>query len=305
MNSIDTAIFRPSGLDRELKLPPAVRHFQAEPVRFEVPLYESRDELGRLHSEDGFAFRLEDWTEEWWRHGHAQSVDDRPAISLGESGELSIWVPSGMKDYPSPDRIDLARNARVWCDDGLIHRDGKPAIERSHGLSGDKEYWWRGRRHRSGGAAVTRGTEHTWYYHGLIHRPDGPAVSYPQAHSVHYGDWLWYGEVFSTMRGVGSADFPFHEPPPEFYMTALVSFLTTPELHPNSVDIIVDRIATLMPEFPALWFVRESCEWQVIRRALAICSEERSKIGVKPKAKRRHKPKIETLPLPDLLFDVG
>lgn len=304
MNPNDTDIFRPSSIDRELKLPPAVRYFQAEPVRFQVPLYESRDEFGRLHNDDWFAYGLDDWTEEWWRHGHAHSVDDRPAISLGESSELSFWVPSGLSDFPSPDRIDLERDARVWCEDGLIHRDGKPAIELSRGASGCKEYWWKGRRHRVGGPAVVE-REHTWYYHGLIHRHDGPAVSYPQAHSVLFGDWLWYGEMFSTMRGLGSADFPFHEPPPKFYMTALVSFLTTPELHPNSVDVIVNRIATLMPEFPALWFVRESCDWQEIRRALAICLETHTKIAVKTKVRRKRKPKIDTLPLPDLLFDLS
>lgn len=299
MTSTHIDITTPCDIDRELKLPPAVRYFQAEPVRATATLEEYRDEAGRLHNEYGYAVSLDDGTEEWWQHGHAHSVGDWPAIALGNSCELNVFVPSGLQGCTIPDRLEFGLGALVWCDDGLIHRSGDPAVQLSPGIFNYCEYWHRGRRHRANGPALIDCYE-KWYYHGLLHRRDGPAVV--DITRNHTGDWVWYGELFCDRNGLGEQTFPFHEPPPAFYMTALLSMMTTPVLHPNSVDAIIARIALLMPDFPALWFGREGCEWHEIRRAIAICLEECTK-GVALKARRKRKANIDVIPLPELFSD--
>ena len=299
MASTHTDITRPSDIDRELKLPPAVRYFEAEPVRTTATLAEYRDEAGRLHNDHGYAVYLDDGTEEWWRHGHAHSVDDWPAISLGNSSELDVFVPSGLQGGTICDRLDFGSGALVWCEDGLIHRIGDPAVQLCPGIFNYCEYWHMGRRHRADGPALIDCFE-KWYYHGLLHRCDGPAVVNTSRN--HTGVWVWYGEVFCDGAELGEEDFPFHEPPPAFYMTALLSMMTTPVLHAKSIDVIVARIALLMPDFPALWFGREGCEWHEIRRAIAICLEEHT-TGVGPKAKRKRKAKIDVISLPEFFLD--
>jgi|GEM_PF-5210739 len=271
MEAAFTNINRPSGIDRNLKLPPALRYFEAEPVRFEETLHESRDSDGRLHSEQGYAVLLDDGTEECWRHGHAHSVDDWPAIIVGRSSEVWVSVPS-VSNVPFPDELVLKPDARLWCDDGLIHRDGSAAVELSPGLFNYQEYWCRGRRHRANGPAVIK-AEHTWYYHGLVHRSDGPAVVYPEATLDYCGDWVWYGVLFCTHEGLYIQDFPFHEPPPKFYLTALTSMQAPPQFTPTAEGIVVSRIGELMPDFPLLWGLREVCGWDEIRRSLVSFSE--------------------------------
>jgi hypothetical protein len=295
MEATFTIINRPGEIDRDLKLPPALRYFEAEPVRMQETLCESRDSEGRLHNERGYAVCLDDGTEEWWRHGHAHSVDDWPAIILGQSSEVYLSVPAGL-NVPHPDEMLLKPDARVWCDDGLIHRDGNAAVELSPGLFNYQEYWCKGRRHRTDGPAVIK-REETWYYHGLIHRHDGPAVVYPDMMKNHYGDWVWYGDLFSTREGLYTQDFPFHEPPAEFYMTAFLSMMSAPELPPHAVDLVVAKIEKLMPDFPVIWQFRELSGWQDIRGAVAICLDEREK-GSPPKPRRKRKARVDSLPLP-------
>lgn len=299
MNTIPNDIKQPCDLGREMKLPPAVRFFEAEPVRLLEMVHECRDSSGRLHMDGDIAVGFEDGTVEWWEHGHANSLGDMPAIAMGHSTEHSLLVPSGFKKAPLPDNLVLLPDTRVWCRDGLIHRDDGPAIDRAVWFAPYQEYWLMGRRHRVNGPAVV-GKDETWYHHGLIHRSDGAAVVNIDRRN-HYGVWVWYGEVFCAPYGLGDDDFPFNEPPPVFYMTALLSMMTTPVLHPKSVDIIVARIAELMLDFPALWFGREGCDWHDIRRALAIFLEER-KQSVSTKRRRKRKAKLDIIPLPDLFL---
>lgn len=302
MNSNQENIDRPLGLDRAngLKLPPALRYFEAEPVRFQKTLYESRDSDGRLHSERGYAVSLDDGTEEYWRHGHAHSVDDWPAIIVGQSSEVWLSVPSGL-NLPLPDELVLKPDARVWCEDGLIHRVGDAAIELSPGLFNYQEYWCRGRRHRANGPAVIK-AEHTWYYHGLIHRADGPAVEHPHATLDYRGDWVWYGDLFSTPEGLYAQDFPFHEPPAEFYMTALASMQAPPQLNPTAEGIVVTRIGQLMTDFPMRWSLREVCGWAEIRRSLIAFNEAIAQ-GCTAKSRGVRDAADDVIPLPEGVGD--
>jgi hypothetical protein len=299
MNSIQDNIKRPIGLDRDedLKLPPVVRYFEAERVRTVENKYEHRDESGRLHNDSGYAVLRADGSTECWRHGHAHSVDDVPAITVGPDGGLLVPVPLGLSVHLLDD-LSLEPGARVWCDDGVIHRDGNAAVEMPNNF---REYWHQGRRHRNNGPAYIR-WEERWYYHGLIHRSDGPAVVFPKGKQGSCGEWVWYGDVFCTPDRLGEGDFPFHEPPPEFYATALASMEYAPDFPPKAESIVVARVGQLMPDFPSLWSLRHACGWDEIRRSLAmfLSSQER---GCTSKLRRKRKAKVELLALPAGIFD--
>ena len=58
--------------------------------------------------------------------------------------------------------------------DGVLHRTDGPAVI---WLSGGLEWWEDGKRHRSGGPAVTKSDGVEWWEHGKRHRTDGPAVT--------------------------------------------------------------------------------------------------------------------------------
>lgn len=56
---------------------------------------------------------------------------------------------------------------------GVLHKDGAPAIEWS---SGSRHYYQRGLLHRDGGPAIEDyDGERAWYCMGQVHRVDGPA----------------------------------------------------------------------------------------------------------------------------------
>jgi len=302
MEATFTNINRPASLDRDLKLPPAVRYFEAEPVRMHETIQESRDSEGRLHDEHDFAVILIDSTRECWRNGHAHSIDDFPAIIMGESSELTLDVPLGL-NVPFPNKLVLKPEAKVWCEDGLIHRAGSAAVEVPDFLYGNREFWFKGRRHRMDGPALIYGKDkHTWYYHGLIHRADGPAVEYPNAMKNYFADWIWYGDLFCTPSGLRTQDFPFHEPPAEFYMTAFLSMMTAPDLPLHAVGLIVAKIAKLIPDFPVIWQFQELSGWQELRRVVAIFLADRVKCN-SPKPRKKRKASFDSFPLPEGIGD--
>lgn len=293
MNSNQENIYRPSGLDRAegLKLPPVVRQFEAEPLRDSDTVEDFRDSSGRLHKDDGYAVRLKDGSQESWRHGHAHSVSDAPAIYVGRHSEIVLTVPVGFGDNWR-ETLSLKQGSRIWCDDGIIHRDGGPAIE-----SGSyREFWCQGRRHRDNGPAFF-GLEERWYHHGLIHRADGPATREFDSSVKHYCVWVWYGEKFSTSEGFDADDFPYHEPPPVFYMTALANMRHEPDLPPEAEEIVVGRIAELMPDFSVRWSLRGVCGWDEIRQSLVVFSEAYAKGSTANMPRLLHAPN-DVLPLP-------
>ena len=295
MNSIQENIYRPLGLDRveDLNLPPVVRHFEAEPLRKSKTIQEFRDPTsGRLHNDGRYAVVLKDGSREWWKHGHAHTVADEPAITVGRFSEVILPVPVGFEDQWR-EELCLKNGSKVWCEDGVIHRDGdKPAIE-----SGNyREYWHQGRRHRDGGPAVF-GLDERWYYHGLVHRADGPATLDVRDRSKNRGLWIWYGVAFSASEDDDNSDFPFHEPPPVFYLTAFANMQHEPLLPDEAVDTVVAKVAELMPDFPKLWSLRDVCGWDEIRQCFESFSEAHKK-GCTANLRGMVDAADEVLPLP-------
>jgi hypothetical protein len=79
-------------------------------------------------------------------------------------------------------KIDEVGNQRFFKDE-LLHREDGPAVIF---VSGSKEWYFEGERHRDGGPAVENGNACTWYHHGQKHRIDGPAEI------TAHGDAYWY-----------------------------------------------------------------------------------------------------------------
>lgn len=71
-----------------------------------------------------------------------------------------------------------------WFQDGMLHREGGPAIEFTDGT---KVWYKRGYKHRDDGpAAVGKDGSMSWWKDGKLHREDGPAKEYAN------GDKEWY-----------------------------------------------------------------------------------------------------------------
>ena len=87
--------------------------------------------------------------------------------------------------------------ATVWYNaEGLIHKEGGPAIVHSDGT----KFWYvNGRLHRKNGPAIVRTDGHKeWWLNGRQHKEDGPAVIRSSGmyewwlHGVkhHFRDWI-------------------------------------------------------------------------------------------------------------------
>ena len=64
-------------------------------------------------------------------------------------------------------------------------------IERT---SGNREWWYNGKRHRKHGPAIELANGHReWWYHGKRHRSDGPAVEYANGHC----EWWFHGKQYT------------------------------------------------------------------------------------------------------------
>jgi hypothetical protein len=63
---------------------------------------------------------------------------------------------------------------QIWMCRGTLHRDGdEPAITRPNGA---KHYYKHGERHRNGSPAVMEHFKTEWWANDKLHRDDGPAV---------------------------------------------------------------------------------------------------------------------------------
>ena len=78
----------------------------------------------------------------------------------------------------------LENGHKEWWENGKLHRENGPAIERSNG---DKEWYFMGELHRiDGPAIISKYLGKKWYINGELHRIDGPAVEWSD------GDKKWY-----------------------------------------------------------------------------------------------------------------
>lgn len=127
-------------------------------------------------------YREAEWTED--------DYGDSLVVRCGVREHESTWVDKVLARYPSRSALfsslilgktDLAV---YHLKDGLVHRDGGPAIEYADGT----KYWYQhGLQHRVDGPALERpdGSK-AWCQCDQLHRDDGPAVEYAD------GTKFWY-----------------------------------------------------------------------------------------------------------------
>lgn len=147
-----------------------------------------------------------------WFDGPLVHRDGEPAIILPD-GER-CWVRFGLYHREGGPAIDspegeiylqhgvihrtdgpafLTSTKRAWMANEALHReDGGPAVEH---VSGTKEWWVMGRRHREDGPAVEQadGTRE-WWRDGRLHREDGPAIEHPTDRSRER--WADRGQIW-------------------------------------------------------------------------------------------------------------
>lgn len=279
-------IFHPRNAKKKLPLPQPVRYFEAEPFRRETPRREVRGPDGRLHNTRDYAVLFEDGAVEWWQNGRAHTDDDSPAIYVGQSTATHIEMGSGIRGCDC-DRLCLSNDDRVWCVDGLIHRDGGPAIE-NYGTSDRREYWCAGRRHHATEPAVTECGSKTWYYHGLIHRENKPAVVVDWSYGVE-SVCYWYGQKLAFDATLDES-FPVDEPPQMLVLHALANSSTCPDLGDARVAALLARACELMPELNFLSGSGQDSDWEQLR--LTVCTFLDDPVKYRLRAS-------DTLPLPD------
>lgn len=79
--------------------------------------------------------------------------------------------------------VKLNEIFKYWTNNGQLHREDGPAVERPNG---HKEWYLYGKRHRKDGPAVEHANgSKEWYLNGKLHREDGPAVEC-------YGNHEWW-----------------------------------------------------------------------------------------------------------------
>lgn len=87
-----------------------------------------------------------------------------------------IKHPYWCTDNDPPDlEVVTSKSDRRWYRNGVLHRDGAPAIVGHNGAHAYEEWYQNGLRHREDGPAVRNGMFEKWYRHGKLHREDGPA----------------------------------------------------------------------------------------------------------------------------------
>ena len=86
--------------------------------------------------------------------------------------------------------IDDNNTISWYNEEGELHREGGPAVERANG---SKKWYLNNQLHRENGPAVeeANGTKH-WYLNDKCHRVDGPAIEYTNGSKAWYlnGKWL-------------------------------------------------------------------------------------------------------------------
>ena len=90
--------------------------------------------------------------------------------------------------------LEINKNGnRLWKnEEGKLHRDNGPAIERSDGT---KQWWVNEKKHREDGPAMewADGTK-CWYMNGKLHRKSAPAVEWHNGNKEWWLDGTRYSE---------------------------------------------------------------------------------------------------------------
>lgn len=88
-----------------------------------------------------------------------------------------IKHPYWCTDNDPPDlEVVTSKSDRRWYRNGVLHRDGAPAIVGYNGVDPYEHWYQNGLLHRVDGPAIVNGNYHAWYQNGKLHRLDGPAI---------------------------------------------------------------------------------------------------------------------------------
>lgn len=132
---------------------------------------------GSRHREGKPAVIDANGSEAWFINNHPHRDGDEPAAIWGTGTKEYYKHGLRHRDDDKPAVIDERRNQREWWWKGRRHREDGPAIIMPH-----REEWWEhGGRHRIGAPAIYRTDEQMneeWWENGGLHRQNGPARTY-------------------------------------------------------------------------------------------------------------------------------
>lgn len=103
----------------------------------------------------------------------AQTTRERIAVTDMRARVGSICGDAGEHQVIDPD----GTVRHYLCEGGPLHRAGGPAVENV--VTGRREWWLNGDRHRVDGPAVERPERTEYWRCNLLHRENGPAVITP------------------------------------------------------------------------------------------------------------------------------
>ena len=79
-----------------------------------------------------------------------------------------------------------------WYLNGLLHREGGPAVEHASGV---KEWYLNNQRHREDGPArIWVGECREWWFKNQLHREDGPAIEFEDGTKAWFLNGVEYTE---------------------------------------------------------------------------------------------------------------
>ena len=118
----------------------------------------------------------------WMWNGQLHSVDDHPALILGDGTNIQ-WYKYGLRHRDESFGPAWIKNEiETWYNNGQIHRKNGPAM-----ISPLTEKWYcRGELHRDDGPAVIvkyvvkseqQGSDRGWYWHGMRQSFDSWALN--------------------------------------------------------------------------------------------------------------------------------
>lgn len=121
-------------------------------------------------------------------------VEFNPPEFMVEEYGIKRWYKNGLLHRDGAPAVIQDDGAQRWYQNGRLHRtDGPATID----INGFGEWWYEGQYHRDGGPAYSEdnGLE-IWYRHGQYHRDDGPAYLDPDSNDV---SWYIKGEYITSI----------------------------------------------------------------------------------------------------------
>lgn len=242
-------IWEPENSHTRLQLPKPFNVFSAPPPIRAGELVRRVNPGGAPHSDSSPAIEFQGGGFEWWRHGQLHRDGDLPAMRVERANLFMLTRFSGIFYKPGFE-LQAVPGTEIWCTDGVIHREDKPAVRMvfDDGSFYD-EYWCNGRVHNSSGPAIRTSKLEVWFYHGLAHREDGPsAISHESPDKRYF--WAWYGNVM-VEDGFVRPEFPFESPPAKYLLEALLDAKFSDTVIP-SLKLMEPHVVSLMPDFQQL-----------------------------------------------------